>query len=59
MRITSGIDFLPGKNKFWMDDESLGFVDICVVHLTIVCEILEIYAYYTMKCGKSVTSQYL
>jgi hypothetical protein len=25
MRITSGIDFLPGKNKFWMDDESLGF----------------------------------
>ncbi|WYL94332.1 MAG: hypothetical protein HEQ35_11135 [Gloeotrichia echinulata IR180] len=25
MRITSGIDFLPGKNKFLMDDESLGF----------------------------------
>ncbi|XHR83808.1 MAG: hypothetical protein ACFKPT_05530 [Gloeotrichia echinulata GP01] len=25
MRITSGIDFLAGKNKFWMDDESLGF----------------------------------
>ncbi|WP_414545703.1 hypothetical protein [Nostoc sp. CCY0012] len=25
MRIASGIDFLLGKNKFWMDDESPGF----------------------------------
>jgi hypothetical protein len=35
MRITSGIDFLQSKNKFWMDDESPGFSSTVVTILTI------------------------
>jgi hypothetical protein len=35
MRIRSGIDFLLGKNKFWMHDESPGFSGTIVTILTI------------------------
>jgi hypothetical protein len=35
MRITSGIDFLLGKNKFWMDDEFPGFSGKLEIVLTL------------------------
>ncbi|MHC5721174.1 MAG: hypothetical protein ACYTX0_56440, partial [Nostoc sp.] len=35
MRITSGIDFLLCKNKFWMDDESPGFSGKVITLLTL------------------------
>jgi hypothetical protein len=35
MRITSGIDFLQSKKKFWMDDESPGFSSTIFTILTI------------------------